>query len=77
VGSNGTRVRGAARLRASIPGGSVFLIAGTHDEPANALTDTMVAVRRVPGAPEHSPAEAAILTPAGEGEAAPLEDGAP
>jgi hypothetical protein len=34
-------------------------------------------VRRVPGAPEHSPAEAAILTPAGEGEAAPLEDGAP
>ena len=32
---------------------------------------------RVGGEPEHSPAEAAILTPAGEGQAAPLEDGAP
>ena len=31
VGSNGTRVRGAARLRASVPGGSVFLVAGTHE----------------------------------------------
>jgi hypothetical protein len=70
-------VRGAARLRASVPGGSVFLVEGTHDEPANKLTHPVVAVRRVGGAPERSPAEAAILTPAGEGEAAPLEDGAP
>jgi NADH-quinone oxidoreductase subunit G len=77
VGSNGTRVRGAARLRASIPGGSVFLIEGTHEQPANSLGDSVVAVRRVGGVPEHSPAEAAILTPAGEGQAAPLEDGAP
>jgi NADH-quinone oxidoreductase subunit G len=77
VGSNGTRVRGAARLRAAIPGGSVFLIEGTHDQPANRLTEPVVAVRRVGGEPEHSPAEAAILTPAGEGQAAPLEDGAP
>jgi hypothetical protein len=55
----------------------VFLVEGTHDEPANKLTHPVVAVRRVGGAPERSPAEAAILTPAGEGEAAPLEDGAP
>ncbi|MET0769257.1 MAG: NADH-quinone oxidoreductase subunit NuoG [Solirubrobacteraceae bacterium] len=47
VGSNGTRVRGAARLRAAVPGGSVFLVAGTHDEPANALHEPFVAVRRV------------------------------
>ena len=31
VGANGTRVRGAARLRASVPGGSVFLVEGTHE----------------------------------------------
>jgi NADH-quinone oxidoreductase subunit G len=55
VGSNGTRVRGAARLRAAVPGGSVFLVAGTHDEPANALHEPFVAVRRV-GA--DAPAEA-------------------
>ena len=49
VGSNGTRVRGAARLRAAIPGGSVFLVEGTHEEPANVLTEPLVAVRRVGG----------------------------
>jgi NADH-quinone oxidoreductase subunit G len=49
VGSNGTRVRGAARLRAAVPGGSVFLVEGTHDQPANVLTDPLVAVRRVGG----------------------------
>jgi NADH-quinone oxidoreductase subunit G len=47
VGSNGTRVRGAARLRAAVPGGSVFLVEGTHDQPANVLTEPLVAVRRV------------------------------
>jgi NADH-quinone oxidoreductase subunit G len=47
VGSNGTRVRGAARLRAAVPGGSVFLVGGTHDEPANALHEPFVAVQRV------------------------------
>ena len=46
VGSNGTRVRGAARLRAAIPGGSVFLVEGTREEPANLLTEPLVAVRR-------------------------------
>ena len=52
VGSNGTRVRGAARLRAAVPGGSVFLAEGTHDQPANLLTDPVVEVRRVGGAAE-------------------------
>jgi NADH-quinone oxidoreductase subunit G len=46
---NGTRVRGAARLRAAVPGGSVFLVEGTHEQPANVLTDPLVAVRRVGG----------------------------
>ena len=49
VGSNGTRVRGTAHLRASVPGGSVFLVAGTHDEPANLLTEPVVAVHKVGG----------------------------
>jgi NADH-quinone oxidoreductase subunit G len=47
VGANGTRVRGAARLRAGVPGGSVFLVEGTQDQPANLLTDPLVAVRRI------------------------------
>jgi NADH-quinone oxidoreductase subunit G len=47
VGSNGTRVRGPARLRAAMPGGSVFLVEGTHEQPANLLTEPLVAVRRV------------------------------
>jgi NADH-quinone oxidoreductase subunit G len=49
VGSNGTRVTGAAKLRAAIPGGCVFIAEGTHEEPANALTDSLVEVRRVGG----------------------------
>jgi len=44
---NGTRVRGAARLRAAMPGGSVFLVEGTHEQPSNLLTEPLVAVRRV------------------------------
>jgi NADH-quinone oxidoreductase subunit G len=67
VGSNGTRVRGAARLRAAMPGGSVFLVEGTQDEPANLLTEPLVAVRRVGDDAERAPAEPAIVTPAGEG----------
>jgi NADH-quinone oxidoreductase subunit G len=47
VGSNGTRVQGAVRLRAAVPGGSVFLVEGAADQPANALTETLVEVRRV------------------------------
>jgi NADH-quinone oxidoreductase subunit G len=69
VGANGTRVRGPARLRAAVPGGSVFLMEGTHDQPANLLTEPLVAVRRVGGAAERAPAEPVIVTPAGEGQA--------
>jgi NADH-quinone oxidoreductase subunit G len=47
VGSNGTRVKGAVKLRAAVPGGSVFIAEGTHEQPANALTAPMVEVRRV------------------------------
>jgi NADH-quinone oxidoreductase subunit G len=47
----GTRVRGPVRLRAAIPAGTVFLAEGTHDSPANALTERTVAVRRVGSGP--------------------------
>jgi NADH-quinone oxidoreductase subunit G len=67
VGTNGTRVRGAARLRASVPGGSVFLVAGTHDEPANVLSGPLVEVRPVGGPADVPLATPAIETPAGEG----------
>jgi NADH-quinone oxidoreductase subunit G len=75
---NGTRVRGAARLRAAIPGGSVFLVEGTHEEPANLLGGPLVEVRRVDAGGEQPAATAALLTPAGGGHAeappsAPLE----
>jgi NADH-quinone oxidoreductase subunit G len=50
VGSNGTRVRGAAKLRAGVPHGTVFLVEGDPDEPANALTEPVVKIRRVAGA---------------------------
>jgi NADH-quinone oxidoreductase subunit G len=78
VGSNGTRVRGAARLRAAVPGGSVFLMEGTEDAPANVLTEQLVAVRRVGGAAPLPDATPAIVAPAGEGPgeakaSAPLE----
>jgi NADH-quinone oxidoreductase subunit G len=69
VGSDGARVRAAARLRASIPGGSVFLVEGTDDEPANRLAGPLVEVRRV-GDRAPQPASApALLTPAGAGDA--------
>jgi NADH-quinone oxidoreductase subunit G len=68
VGSNGTRVRGTVSLRASVPGGSVFLVEGTHEQPANVLTDALVEVRRVGGPDGAAPsATPAVLAPAGEG----------
>jgi NADH-quinone oxidoreductase subunit G len=67
VGSNGTRVKGAVRLRAAVPGGSVFLAEGTHDQPANLLTEPMVEVRRVGGAAHEPSATPALVTPAAEG----------
>ena len=47
----------------------MFLVEGTDDEPANRLGDALVAVRRIGGASERAPAEPALLTPAGEGQA--------
>ena len=46
VGTNGTRVRGAVRLRAAVPAGSVFMAEGVEDEPVNRLTEPLVEVRR-------------------------------
>jgi NADH-quinone oxidoreductase subunit G len=70
VGSNGTRVRGNVRLRAAIPGGSVFLVAGTHAEAANQLTAQLVEVRKVagPGFPDPD-ATAVLVAPGGDGHA--------
>ncbi len=55
VGHNGTRVRGAAKLRAAVPAGSVFLAEGVTDEPANLLTEPLVRVTRVGGPAEPEP----------------------
>jgi NADH-quinone oxidoreductase subunit G len=67
VGSNGTRVHGPVRLRASVPSGSVFLVEGAADEPANALTATLVEVRRAGPAERAPSAMPAIEQPAAEG----------
>ena len=68
VAADGAGVRGPVRLRAAVPHGSVFVAAGTHEQPANALTGALVEVRRV-GGPEHDGASAAPVqsTPAAEG----------
>jgi NADH-quinone oxidoreductase subunit G len=68
VGHNGTRVRGAVKLRAAVPAGSVFLAEGVNEEPANVLTEALVTVTRVagPARPEPS-AVPAQVTPAAEG----------
>jgi NADH-quinone oxidoreductase subunit G len=49
VGSNGTRVRGAVRLRDAIPRGTVFLADGTVRDAANLLTEPLVEIARVGG----------------------------
>jgi NADH-quinone oxidoreductase subunit G len=69
VRGNGTRVRGAAKLRASVPAGSVFLLEGTHEEPANALSDRVVEVLPSRRVADQSAATPVIVTPAGEGQA--------
>ena len=68
VGADGTRVQGPVKLRAAIPHGSVFLAEGTEEQPANRLTEALVAIERVgpPRAPEPS-AQPAISTPGIEG----------
>ena len=45
-GSNGTRIAGAAKLRAAVPAGSVFVAEGVHDAPANLLSEPLVEVRQ-------------------------------
>jgi NADH-quinone oxidoreductase subunit G len=67
-------VQAPVRLRASIPGGTVFLAAATHEEPANLLTERLVEIRRVAptSANGHGPsALAAQVQPAVEGLAEP------
>jgi NADH-quinone oxidoreductase subunit G len=68
VGSNGTRVKGAVKLRAAVPRGSVFLAEGVVDAPANALTEALVQVRRVAGPAEPEPTAVPVqVAPAAEG----------
>jgi NADH-quinone oxidoreductase subunit G len=68
VGSNGTRLRGAVKLRAAVPAGSVFMAEAVHEDPANLLTEAFVRVERVggPATPEPS-AVPAQVAPAVEG----------
>jgi NADH-quinone oxidoreductase subunit G len=71
VGANGTQVQGAVKLRATIPGGSVFLAEGTHEQPANVLTETLVEVR-----PVSTSRPAAAESSAGTNRPAPPESSA-
>jgi NADH-quinone oxidoreductase subunit G len=68
VGSNGSRIQGAVKLRAAVPAGSVFVSEGVHGQPANRLTEPLVRVRRVGGPAEPAPsAVPAQVAPAAEG----------
>jgi NADH-quinone oxidoreductase subunit G len=42
----GGLVTAPVKLRAAVPPGSVFLVEGAHDQPANVLTEPLVEVRR-------------------------------
>jgi NADH-quinone oxidoreductase subunit G len=68
VAAGDARVQGPVRIRAAIPDGSVFVAAGTQEEPANRLTEPLAEVRRVGSANGHEPsAIAAQVQPAAEG----------
>jgi NADH-quinone oxidoreductase subunit G len=68
VGHNGTRVRGAVKLRAAVPAGSVFLAEAVSEDPANLLTEALVSVERVGGPTRPEPSTVpAQVTPAVEG----------
>jgi NADH-quinone oxidoreductase subunit G len=70
VGHNGTRVKGAVKLRAAVPAGSVFIAEGVVDEPANALTEPLVQVHRVAGPATPEPSAVPVqVAPAVEGRA--------
>ena len=62
ISSRPSRVKGAVKLRAAVPEGSVFLVEGVVDEPANSLTEPLVQVQRVagPAAPEPSAVPAQV-----------------
>jgi NADH-quinone oxidoreductase subunit G len=66
---NGSRVKAAVRLRASVPAGTVFLAEGTSDNSPNVLTEGLVEIHRVGGVrPPHEPSSVPIqLAPAVEG----------
>jgi NADH-quinone oxidoreductase subunit G len=68
VGHNGTRVKGAVKLRAAVPRGSVFLAEGVAGEPANALTEALVQVRPAAGPAEPEASAVPVqVAPAAEG----------
>ena len=68
VGHNGTRVKGAVKLRAAVPAGSVFLAEGVVDAPANLLTEPLVQVHRVAGPATPEPSAVPVqVAPAAEG----------
>jgi NADH-quinone oxidoreductase subunit G len=67
VGMNGTRLQGPVRLRAATPAGTVFLSEGTAEQPANALTEPLVEVRRVGVEPLEARGVPAQAQPAAEG----------
>jgi NADH-quinone oxidoreductase subunit G len=68
LGINGTRVQGAARLRAAVPAGTVFMVEGTRTDGANRLTEPLVELRRVGGPASERPSGQPIVhTPAVEG----------
>jgi NADH-quinone oxidoreductase subunit G len=80
LGTNGTRIRAAAALRAAVPVGSVFMAEGTRTDSANTLTEPLVEVRRVGGAAAPRPDGTPVVhAPAGGdglaemGQSAPLE----
>jgi NADH-quinone oxidoreductase subunit G len=61
-------VRGAVKLRAAVPRGSVFLAEGIVDAPANRLLEPVVRVQRVAGPAEPQPSAVPVqVAPAAEG----------
>ena len=67
VGSNGTRVRGAVRLREAVPKGSVFLADSALEGGANALTEALVEIAHIGGPEGAASAAPALAAPAAEG----------
>jgi NADH-quinone oxidoreductase subunit G len=64
---NGRRVAATAKLRASLPTGTVFLAEGTREDGANELTTGLVEIQRVGPGPIEATAIPAQVQPAVEG----------